>query len=184
VPRREGLKAAIMRGKRSLLGNMSWDVEVKGEKLLRYSKRRWKTSDGKVIATERHKGSEDKEENADWQLAREEITIQGDGVELWLKDLVVVAWCCRIWHGNGRVSFARSLMRGQGKLIPHIPYVLGIFLMDVIDMLIRYHRIYVMINCEDPFGFKIPWISVLFPKQGLPFYHEWCNACLMALYNI
>ena len=137
VPRREGLKAAIMRGKRSLLGNMSWDVEVKGEKLLRYSKGRWKTSDGKVIATERHKGSEDKEENADWQLAREEITIQGDGVELWLKDLVVVAWCCRIWHGNGRVSFARSLMRGQGKLICHIPYVLGIFLMDVIDMLIR-----------------------------------------------
>jgi hypothetical protein len=124
VPRREGLKAAVMRGKRSFLGNMSWEVNVKGEKLLRYSKGRWKTSDGNIIATEKHKEPEVKEESADWHPAREEITIQGDGVELWMKDLVVAAWCCRIWHGSGRVSFTRTLMRGQGKLLRCSTYYL------------------------------------------------------------
>jgi len=114
LPRREGLKSAIMRGRRSLLGNMTWEVEVRGEKLLRYSKGRWKTQDGKEVATEKIKSPLSKQEGTDWQPVNEEITINGEDLELWMKDLVVAAWCCRIWQGGGRKSFARTMLRGQG----------------------------------------------------------------------
>jgi hypothetical protein len=120
LPRREGLKGGVMRGRRSLLGNLSWEVEVKGgDKLLRYSKGRWKTADGKVVAREKQKSAAEEKEGSEeeWQPVREEITIEGEDVELWMKDLIVAAWCCRIWQGNGRMSFTRTLMRGQGMFI-------------------------------------------------------------------
>jgi hypothetical protein len=116
LPRREGLKSAVMRGRRSFLGNLTWDVEVKGAKMFRYSKGRWKTPEGRVIATEKEKPPDEKGETSDWQPVREEITIEGEDVELWMKDLIVAAWCARVWQGTGRLSFARTLMRGQGKL--------------------------------------------------------------------
>jgi hypothetical protein len=116
LARREGLKPAVMRGRRSLLGNISWEVFVREEKILRYSKGKWKTMDGRVVATEKvptqgAKAVIKTSLGGDWQP---EIEIQGDDVELWMKDLIVACWCSRIWTGNKKVSFARSLMRGQG----------------------------------------------------------------------
>jgi hypothetical protein len=116
VPRREGLKSAVMHGRRSILGNMSWDVEVAGEKILRYRKGKWKTPGGQVVATEKQCLEWGLNED-DYSHAREEISIEGEGVELWMKDLIVAAWCSRIWQSNSKLSLARTLMRGQGMLL-------------------------------------------------------------------
>lgn len=115
VPRREGLKSAVMRGRRSIIGNMSWDVEVAGERVLKYRKGIWKTPAGKVVATEKkiyEWGTPDEDHHG----IREEITIEGDDVELWMKDLVVAAWCSRMWQINSKLSLTKVLMRGQGTI--------------------------------------------------------------------
>jgi len=103
-----------MRGRRSILGSMSWDVEVKGEKILRYRKGKWKTPGGTTVATEKQSVEWGLSEE-DYSHAREEICIEGEDVELWMKDLIVAAWCSRIWQSNSKVSLARTLMRGQGE---------------------------------------------------------------------
>jgi hypothetical protein len=127
VPRREGLKAAVMRGHRSLLGNMTWVVEVRGAEkpLLTYNKGRWKVfsadGSGRIIAKERmqtpisHMTQEDGATKTDSTV--NVITIEGHEVDLWLKDLVVAAWCCRIWQSHKmsgtRTLFRRSFMAGR-----------------------------------------------------------------------
>jgi hypothetical protein len=128
LPRREGLKAAVMRGHKSLLGNISWEVEVKGgEKLLTYSKGRWKAygdkfPEGRVVARERQEQStQELQEATEYGMTAknsvDSITIEGQDVDLWLKDLVVAAWCSRIWQSNritqSRVLFGR--MKGKGS---------------------------------------------------------------------
>jgi hypothetical protein len=104
MPRREGLKAATMRGRRSLLSGMVWEVEVRNEVTLKYSKGRWKNASGTIIAEEKNPGGE-----------REGITIIAPGLDINMKDLIVAAWTARVWQGNGRVSLARTLMRGEGS---------------------------------------------------------------------
>jgi hypothetical protein len=118
LPRREGLRAGVMRGKRSIWGNMSWEVEVKGKTVLKYSKGKWKDgSTGKVVATEKQvaepspHGVAEQDEYSPGP--REEISL-AEGLEIAMKDLIVAAWCTRIWQGHGRVSLARTLMRGEG----------------------------------------------------------------------
>lgn len=70
-------------------------------------------ADGVVVATEKQqKMPEIKENESDWKQVHEEITIQGENIELWMKDLIVAAWCAKIWQANNaRVSFARNLIR-------------------------------------------------------------------------
>jgi hypothetical protein len=114
MPRREGLKSATMRGRRSLLGSMSWQVEVKGELFLKYSKGKWKNAAGQVIASEKQTSTDDRKGELGSDAMREEITIEGDGVEVWMKDLIVAAWVATIWQRYMKVSLARTLLRGQG----------------------------------------------------------------------
>jgi hypothetical protein len=104
IPRREGLKAATMRGRRSLLSGMSWEVEFRNEVIIKYSKGKWKDASGTVLAEEQSSGGE-----------REGITIVAPGLEVNMKDLIVAAWTARVWQGNGRASLARTLMRGGGE---------------------------------------------------------------------
>jgi hypothetical protein len=115
MPRREGLKSAVMRGRRSLLGSMTWQVEVKGQIFLKYSKGKWKNAAGKVVASEKQTNTDERREELGFDTMREEITIEGDGVEVWVKDLIVAAWVTRIWQGHAKVSLARTLLRGQGN---------------------------------------------------------------------
>jgi hypothetical protein len=103
IPRREGLKSATMRGRRSLLSGMTWDVDIRNETLIRYAKGRWKDAAGNVLAEEKPSGGE-----------REGITIIAPNLEVNMKDLIVAAWTARVWQGNGRVGLARTLMRGEG----------------------------------------------------------------------
>jgi len=131
VPRREGLKAAVMRGHRSLLGNMTWVVEIRGspKPLLSYSKGRWKfhagEESGRIIARERLQQinhSTIQVENGEYVGKSVNqvnvITIEGQEVELWLKDLVVASWCSRVWLGQShrtKALFGRSLIASKGR---------------------------------------------------------------------
>jgi hypothetical protein len=110
IPRREGLKPAVMRGHRSLLGNISWEIFVRDDKILRYSKGKWKTPEGRVVAREKSNQTQ----GSGKEEVKPEIVIVGEDVELWMKDLIVACWCSRVWAGGRKRSFARSLMRGQG----------------------------------------------------------------------
>jgi hypothetical protein len=126
VPRREGLKGAVMRGHRGLLGGMTWEVEVRGgKKLLTYSKGRWKVllNNGKnyIIAKEMtqpqlHQQGSSEQYDIDGgktiSLGLNGITIEGQGVELWMKDLVVAAWCSRIWQSH-KINSRRTLIFGR-----------------------------------------------------------------------
>lgn len=113
TPRREGLKPAVMRGKRGLLGTMTWELRTRGEILLRYSKGRWIDSAGRVVASEKQTTSPNLNEDMSAHSLREEITIEGNGVDVWMKDLVVAAWCSRIWQSKSRTSFPRKLLLNQ-----------------------------------------------------------------------
>lgn len=112
IPRREGLKSATMRGRRSLLSGMNWEVEARNEVKLKYSKGKWKDGAGTLLAEEKQSGGD-----------REAITIVASGLEVNMKDLIVAAWTARVWQGNGRVSLARTLMRGEGST-PRAPVML------------------------------------------------------------
>jgi hypothetical protein len=83
---------------------MVWEVEVRNEIALKYSKGKWKDASGSVLAEEKNSGGE-----------REGITIIAPGLEVNMKDLIVAAWAARVWQGNGRVGLARTLMRGEGS---------------------------------------------------------------------
>jgi hypothetical protein len=111
MPRREGVKSAVMRGRRSLLGNMTWEVDVKGELFLKYSKGRWKNPEGRVIASEKRISTDARGEEPGSDTMREEIAIEGDGVEVWIKDLLVAAWVAKIWQGHAKVSLAKTLLQ-------------------------------------------------------------------------
>ncbi|KAF2427113.1 hypothetical protein EJ08DRAFT_736187 [Tothia fuscella] len=100
LPRREGLKAATMRGRRSLLSGMTWEVDCRDQTLLRYAKGKWKDGAGNILAEEQHSGGQ-----------REGITITGQDLEVNMKDLIVAAWTARVWQGRGKVSLAKTLMR-------------------------------------------------------------------------
>jgi hypothetical protein len=132
VPRREGLKLGVMRGHRSLLGNMSWTVEIRASEAtpsqnetvsrITYSKGRWKVhgldgSSGRIIAREKTMNpmaASEGEYAVENGKERNVITIEGSEVELWLKDLVVAAWCSRIWVQ--RMGGSRGLLgRGFGS---------------------------------------------------------------------
>jgi len=103
IPRREGLKSATMRGRRSLLGGMSWEVEIRSEVTLRFAKGKWRDNANTVVAEEKVQHEE-----------HDCLTIVGPNLEVYMKDLIVAAWATRIWQGNGRVSLARTLIRGEG----------------------------------------------------------------------
>ena len=124
LPRREGLKTAVMRGKKRLFGSsMSWEVEVKGETILKYAKGKWMDKDGKVVATENPRTTASIAENAlNDSASREAMTITGEGLDIATKDLIVAAWCTRIWQSHGKVSLARTLMNGEGTIscVPEI----------------------------------------------------------------
>lgn len=123
LPRREGLKNATMRGKKRLFASdMSWNVEVKGKTVLKYSKGKWKDHTGKIIATEKPQaGHNDNEAARNGHTGREAVTITGVDLDIATKDLIVAAWCTRIWQSHGKVSLARTLMNGEGIL----PFSLG-----------------------------------------------------------
>ena len=84
---------------------MSWEVGVKKEVMLRYSKGKWKNGTGEVVAEEAHVPGQ-----------RDFLKITGEDLEVNMKDLIVAAWTTRIWQGNGRISLARSLMRGHVRV--------------------------------------------------------------------
>lgn len=108
MARREGLKAASMRGKKRLWNSeMSWEVAVKGNTMLKYSKGKWRDMQGKIIATENPQNNECE--------AGETVTIAGD-LDIATKDLIVAAWCTKIWQSNNKVSLVRTLMNGEGML--------------------------------------------------------------------
>ncbi|TID20058.1 hypothetical protein E6O75_ATG07518 [Venturia nashicola] len=103
IPRREGLLAATMRGRRSLIQGMIWDVEIGNSFKLRYANGKWRDDLGTILAIEN--GGE-----------REGITIVGENLEVQMKDLIVAAWATRMWQGHARVGFIRTLMSGKGTL--------------------------------------------------------------------
>ena len=116
MPRREGLKAASMHGKRGILGSMTWEVEVKGKTVLKYAKGKWKDMAGRTVATEKQLVQTERSESGEIDRQhREDITL-GPGLEITMKDLIVAAWCTRIWHDNGRVRLAKSFMPGDQRL--------------------------------------------------------------------
>jgi hypothetical protein len=102
IPRREGLKAAIMRGRRSFLDGKVWEVEVRNEITLRYAKGKWKNPNGETLA-----------EETDIQGQRAVLTIVGPNLEVNMKDLIVASWTSRLWQGNGRLGLTKSLMRSE-----------------------------------------------------------------------
>jgi len=91
---------------------MNWEVEARNEVKLKYSKGKWKDGAGTLLAEEKQSGGD-----------REAITIVASGLEVNMKDLIVAAWTARVWQGNGRVSLARTLMRGEGST-PRAPVML------------------------------------------------------------
>jgi hypothetical protein len=104
MPRREGLKAAIMGGRRSLVDGKVWEVVIKNEIILRYSRGRWKSANGETVAEETQVPGQ-----------RPVLTIVGLNLEVNMKDLIVASWTSRLWQGNGRLGLTRSLMRsGNG----------------------------------------------------------------------
>ncbi|KAF2667211.1 hypothetical protein BT63DRAFT_427616 [Microthyrium microscopicum] len=122
LPRREGLKPATMRGRRGVFGGMRWDVEIRGEPLLRYRKGAWRLAKGgMVVATEKVQREakrpgvllEEDNDSAEEVVEREEITIAGEGIELWMKDLLVASWCAKVWMANAKSGMARTFIRGQ-----------------------------------------------------------------------
>lgn len=121
MPRREGLKPAVMRGKKKFWNSdMSWKVEVKGKTILKYSKGKWRDAAGNVIATEKPQTSEG-DATRDGHTDRDAVTISGGDLDIATKDLIVAAWCTKIWQSHGKVSLARTLMNGEGIL----PFSLG-----------------------------------------------------------
>ena len=109
LPRREGLKAAVMRGKRRMFrSSMSWAVEVKGKVMLKYAKGNWMDKDGNIVATEKAQVAA--------STAKNTLIIAGEGCDIATKDLIVASWCTRIWQSHGKVSLARTLMNGQGTI--------------------------------------------------------------------
>ena len=119
LPRREGLKTAIMRGKKRMFrSSMSWEVEVKGHVILKYAKGKWTDKDGKIVATEKVQVAASNTKNTlNSCIRREALTISGDGLDIATKDLIVAVWCTRIWQSNGKVSLARTLMDGEGTIV-------------------------------------------------------------------
>ena len=72
---------------------------------------------GRVVATEQVLPLSNIWEDEEIPHIREVIIIEGEDVELWLKDLIVAAWCSRIWMSKAnRMSFVRGLLKGQGKI--------------------------------------------------------------------
>lgn len=117
-PRREGLKTAIMRGKKRIFGSsMTWEVEVKGQVILKYAKGKWIDKDGKIVAMENAQVAASSAKNTlNSYTSREAMTIAGEGCDVATKDLIVAAWCTRIWQSHGKVSLARTLMYGEGTI--------------------------------------------------------------------
>ena len=118
LPRREGLKTAVMRGKKRMFrSSMSWEVEVKGQVILKYAKGKWIDKDGNIVATEKTQVAAGTAKNAlNSYASREAMTISGEGLDIATKDLIVAAWCTRIWRSHGKVSLARTLMNGEGMI--------------------------------------------------------------------
>lgn len=102
LPRREGLKAAVMRGRRSLLEGRVWEVEVKSELALRYTRGKWKDRDGKLVAEETHTAGQSPT-----------LTIAASTLEVNMKDLIVVTWMSRLWQDAGRLGLTKSLLGGD-----------------------------------------------------------------------
>jgi len=86
------------------LGGMSWEVEIRSEVTLRFAKGKWRDNANTVVAEEKVQHEE-----------HDCLTIVGPNLEVYMKDLIVAAWATRIWQGNGRVSLARTLIRGEGS---------------------------------------------------------------------
>jgi len=108
-----------MRGKKKFFGSeMSWVVEVKGKIMFKYSKGKWRDREGNIIATENTRsGLSDSEAAISGQPSRAIVTIAGGDLDIATKDLIVAAWCTRIWQtSHGKVSLARTLMNGEGIL--------------------------------------------------------------------
>jgi len=119
LPRREGLKTAIMRGKKRMFrSSMSWEVKVKGQVILKYAKGKWIDKDGNTVATEKVHVAASTAKNALNSCTGREafLTIAGDRLDIATKDLIVAAWCTRIWQSHGKVSLARTLMNGEGTI--------------------------------------------------------------------
>ncbi|KAF1990609.1 hypothetical protein K402DRAFT_460060 [Aulographum hederae CBS 113979] len=116
VPRRSGGLKGVMVGKKGLRGGVGWEVRrgqvdglVEGEAVLwKYTRGKWKDSQGKVVASE----GESVHEIEGEKIVREELNV---GVELQgiagLTDLLVACWCARLWR-DGEKSFGvvRALM--------------------------------------------------------------------------
>ena len=107
-----------MRGKKKFFGSeMTWVVEVKGKTTLKYSRGKWRDKEGKVVATEKPRpGLSDGDPATNGQPSRQTVTIAGGELDIATKDLIVAAWCTRIWQSHGKVSLARTLMNGEGML--------------------------------------------------------------------
>ncbi|KIV99943.1 uncharacterized protein PV09_08460 [Verruconis gallopava] len=100
MPRREGLKAAVMRGRWSFFDGMVWNIEVKSQVILRYAKGKWKNTRGQIVA-------EESQETGHGAV----LTIVGTDLEVNMKDLIVASWTTRLWQSPGRASLTRTLLQ-------------------------------------------------------------------------
>lgn len=97
MPRREGLKIAMMRGRRNLLGGRVWQVEVKNEVVIRYSRGKWKDRDGRVIAEETLVPSQNPV-----------LIISAGSLEVNMKDLLVSAWMSALWQEGKKLGLFKQ----------------------------------------------------------------------------
>jgi len=93
-------RVASMKKRRSLFGDM-WDISFKERVVLRYNKCQWKDAAGAVVAIE--------EKNP----MRRVVVIQ-EGIDSGMRDLIVAAWCAKVWREGTKPDLATTLSRGEG----------------------------------------------------------------------
>ncbi|KAF1810232.1 hypothetical protein P152DRAFT_104695 [Eremomyces bilateralis CBS 781.70] len=114
-PHKLGAKSATVRSKRSLLGGVSWEVEVKGSGVIwKSSKGKWKDArNGRLVAVE---GTGMGVEGTDVVVVDELHCLKRfDQV---LLDLIVAAWCTKMWQRNTKVPLMQTLIWGGGFINP------------------------------------------------------------------
>ncbi|KAK3062663.1 hypothetical protein LTS18_003598, partial [Coniosporium uncinatum] len=112
VPQRMGFVSGVMRGRRSIRGRTSWDIEIRDRVALRYSRGKWKDDLGNILAWEG--GNKEHDQRIEVYGGREEITITAAGRKLELTDLIVAAWCARLWRENAKPApLMQTLFKGR-----------------------------------------------------------------------
>jgi len=114
VAQRAGFVGGIMRGRKSIRGRISWDIEIRNQFAMRYGRGKWKDAVGNILAWEG--GNKELGQRIERYGCREEITITATGRKSELTDLIVAAWCARLWRENAKPApLMQTLFRGRGE---------------------------------------------------------------------